>query len=363
MLSRNKSTLLFIFLLKSLSAFANYTCPLQDPFREESIGFTLDSRNEIRSQNLEWVRECAAIAPDKTFSISYFRDALCRYPDSYHGNKIGYRLKKLGAGFRINTRIGLVPSPDDMSEELATELMDAIRACEAPIQEVWSRYGIELQIDFGLTKDKNDSQFDHAVFLHQGDGRSDTSNLYTQDSNLCQVILHEVGHLLGLDDEYSDDDCPNRPLISEETLPISVMNQHFHPFDMIDFFVRHIMAILAPVCGGEGHIGRVKTNADVVNFIDNTVWTSLDGEMNATFVNATLTDSEGQTFVWRRDFSPSWMPELFNPEHHVAAHSLLLARSNDNADKRVISISSMSDGQSQYCFMHTFTNFSTYLCL
>jgi hypothetical protein len=53
-----------------------------------------------------------------------------------------------------------------------------------------------------------DSQEDYTITLHPGDGAIDRQNWYVLDQDI--EFAHELGHTLGLKDEYVDATAPNR---------------------------------------------------------------------------------------------------------------------------------------------------------
>ncbi len=165
----------------------------------------------------------------------------------------GYTLSREADGFHLGLRIhlylpGVAPNRADV-------VLDKVRSCVPKIADIWSRYGLHL--DLRLDRDANPAQYsppDFAIQLFDRQARSNSRNYYFSGETafelgeFCKVVLHETGHLLGLPDEYADVDVPERKFISTEKRPWSVMADNFHVWQLLDFYPRHVRAVLAPFC-------------------------------------------------------------------------------------------------------------------
>jgi hypothetical protein len=122
------------------------------------------------------------------------------------------------------------------------------------IRGFFERYGlgIDLIFEFSDFKHRNFGRAclnDQAVHLTIKDCITDTEEwcfFPGKDKTFWATIVHEIGHYFGLEDEYWDKHYPNR-FVAPETDPVSIMQQGDTP-DRLDFYPRHIKAILAPVC-------------------------------------------------------------------------------------------------------------------
>ena len=85
-----------------------------------------------------------------------------------------------------------------------------------------------------------------------------------REKEYCNMANHELGHRLGLPDEYADPGCNAREFVSSEQYPFSVMaTPQLGLLDtpsidgiagtdidtgLAEFFPRHIKKVLAPLC-------------------------------------------------------------------------------------------------------------------
>jgi hypothetical protein len=72
----------------------------------------------------------------------------------------------------------------------------------------------------------------HVVQVHAGSGRADMGNWFLNSSG--GTAAHEVGHMLGYADEYSDPACPSRTVTSDgsimQTTSGQVLQRHYQGF-------------------------------------------------------------------------------------------------------------------------------------
>lgn len=206
-----------------------------------------NSTAEIRAQNHAIVASCLRKIPNH--SSSSLRS----------GRK--YLLMSENDELRIRLKIHFAAV--GMSPERAEELLGKANDCLSVMKSVWQRYGINWDLSFDSSPVERPRGPEVNVQLFDEVGRSSAYAYYYRGAlsdkgrqlasdkwqyYFCTTMLHETGHLLGLDDEYSDPEVPDRKYVSSEKRPWSIMNDHWHHLEVLDFYPRHISTVLAPLC-------------------------------------------------------------------------------------------------------------------
>jgi len=260
---------------------------LQDPILRSSV---------VRQAGQLETKKCNDnVEVGTTVPVGHISTGICKrvFLESNAQSYTRYRISKLADGVHVKLRLGLNISPYK-SEERNRYLLQKAQACIPMIQSVWSRYNIHLDLIM-MFSDNNfflDSNYDHRITLadvsdkliRSSVGIFELSNTFAfwprqsfdclqdclqnnknstdqprlcknscenmRQDEFCKVIMHETGHMLSLDDEYEDDDCPDRTddFISHEEAPWSIMKNSRENWEKIEFFPRHIRKIVAPLC-------------------------------------------------------------------------------------------------------------------
>jgi hypothetical protein len=212
-----------------------------------SLGFA--APNEVRETNKRLVGKCLSRANEMVpITISQYSESkICRRSDKKaFANYVDYTLMKFGDEIIISMRPLLkIMAKDDGS---ARRIYNRIKNCAPYVEDVWARYNITLKLDFELFDGRSVSR-KPVIEVFDEQGRSDELHYFAQDPFLCPMIVHETGHMMDLDDEYEDPECPNRRHISKNKKPWSFMDSIYQSFQETEFFPRHLKTVLKPLCG------------------------------------------------------------------------------------------------------------------
>lgn len=208
----------------------------------------------IRDENLKWVKACSGRVPEtKTQLINYRFTQLCKKPNLYYSAKSNFRIKNVNHQISLNYKIRLKILPALTSIQEAQAMLQLARSCVSLNQSVWSRYGVSVNLSFDSDREPQTTDPSlpiRTINFYNYVGRGNAENFYKiNDVDFCKVVSHEVGHHLGLPDEYEDVSCPDRSFVSQEVNPYSLMAYIYYPWQQLDFFPRHLRTVLSSFCG------------------------------------------------------------------------------------------------------------------
>lgn len=212
---------------------------------------------EVQNKNQEIVEQCSRDKAGLKKVINTYMTSACK-KNFDHSSKSAYIIETTSNGVSLSVFLKFIPKDENQvvisaSDPRSEKMFRQTTDCIPEIKKIWDRY----RINFNLYARLNETE---KIFLAEGEaleipvalidreGRGNTSNFFTKDDRYyCQMVLHEIGHYLGLPDEYLDSDCNYRPIAKEEW-PYSIMGVTQHKWENLDFHKRHIEQILQPLC-------------------------------------------------------------------------------------------------------------------
>jgi len=202
---------------------------------------------------------------------------LCLRPALYQHAYPNFQLsnEKDGIHFAYQLRLRM----DGLDERARADTLLGMRACAQKIRGFWGRYGIKFEL--GVEPADGPSSLDgpsETVTMADEACRAEEDKICMRGRHpeaplcedgcrsalshegclaqckaarwnvICLTMLHESGHHLGLPDEYEDAVCTDRTTLSQDQDPWSVMDDQSAGWDHIEFFPRHLSAILGELC-------------------------------------------------------------------------------------------------------------------
>lgn len=229
-----------------------------------------DRTGLIRATNRHIVEECvASVEEGMAYNVRIETSQLCRkrtwYRRIFRGNRrqaieANYGIAKRGGQLHIDLKLRLVLASMATDSQVTRLMMTRAQACIPIIANVFERYGIRFNLSLDTPEARTPGVPNLHVDYRYEVGRPNNGTLYYfnqegdptdpsgAQATFCETFTHEVGHMLGLEDEYEDSDCPDREYISSDALPYSIMDTTYWGLGVSEFFPRHIDPIIQPLC-------------------------------------------------------------------------------------------------------------------
>ncbi|MBK7890926.1 MAG: hypothetical protein IPJ84_08790 [Bdellovibrionales bacterium] len=153
-----------------------------------------------------------------------------------------YRLRRVGRRLELRVKLRLEARPHESTASV-DRAIGKTQDCQPQLAAFWARYGIDFKLE--VTKQSN-AQANHSVSVQDGTGRSDSGQFFQDIPQYCEMVMHEIGHHVGLPDEYEETNtCRVLAAKATETCPSSIMETPY--VSAFELMPRHLKTILGPV--------------------------------------------------------------------------------------------------------------------
>lgn len=175
------------------------------------------------------------------------------------GIQSNYSIKR--SGDSVQLLLNLAFSPDEsLSNEAFENGIRKTRSCIPYIKKFYSKYNIDFDINFFPFYSALVAP-DNQIVLTGKNTRSNSLLFSLKDGTYCKMVLHEVGHHLGLRDEYYEaGTCRAKAHAARERNPHSLMETIYE--NNLALFPRHFRTILGPALDLKEHNYPYELNAE-----------------------------------------------------------------------------------------------------
>jgi hypothetical protein len=120
--------------------------------------------------------------------------------------------------------------------------VEQVKSCIPEIENFYQRYDTQFKLNIYTDEPSKDIKTLNRVEITTKNVRSNSGLYSMKDPDFCRMVLHEMGHLFGLSDEYYElGSCRTNDHSSKDIYPWSLMDKHMSE---IELFPRHFKTIL-----------------------------------------------------------------------------------------------------------------------
>ncbi len=223
-----------------------YLWNLQKSKSEDDI----NNRLSFFSQKSDVIKSCINGIIDKRKKIDV--DRMFYGCNGNSGNLVKYEILLKNNNININLRVKFEYNGQKSNMGLTKNKVDRVQPC---IKKIMANQGINFNLDYVYT-DEGKLKDSHATIkIHDILSESNSSNLGilsnrgspNSDDYLCVLMTHELMHLLGLDDTYSDPRCLERG--------VGKSNEFMQTMSVSSAFAKlsdqEVKTIIAPLCASK----------------------------------------------------------------------------------------------------------------
>lgn len=244
-----------------LNEYLNCDCDMvqygDDFFTDWNVARNLGNQRQANltaasyiGQRDPYISKCMAKPGNRSVSVARTSSDLCRLPDSRRGTSVRYKLRNDRDAITLEMKLNLSYVGDAANKAESQKRINQARTC---VEQFYSRFGINMVLSFDTNSNYRSSGHHKEIDLHDRFPRANASHWATHhtvgrdmdERSVCALIVHEMGHNLGLPDTYADPDCPDRPMVLP--YPNVMSNSHYSPDDL-EFNDNQIKSILGPLC-------------------------------------------------------------------------------------------------------------------
>ena len=161
----------------------------------DGVGDKVDAITRDKNETVDSDGDGVGDNADSTFDGPVTRNVSYRWSDGYYSFTSKFDITSTAEGqFTVVVKIALTGERGDWEA-----------GWEEKTEELWSTDGLKVDVQF---VDAGTAGAHAVVDVKEGSGRSNAAMWHSEDNGL--TAAHEIGHVLGLTDEYPDANDPDR---------------------------------------------------------------------------------------------------------------------------------------------------------
>jgi hypothetical protein len=210
--------------------------PIKDP----------EATNKLRAANLAIVKRLSdRFEEGRVYAVKGDSQSQCGHiPHAYH-------VARNEGALHIGLKVAFVFDDPSASPEFRAAAQSFVSKCESEQRAFWLRNGLHMNLSTRYLEadEESSDEFEHRVKLRNKTCRSHSGSycLGAEATDLsCGVFIHEIGHLLGLADEYHEKGSCRSAEFSEsaQSAPYNFMASSAIESELLDPYPRNVFQVL-----------------------------------------------------------------------------------------------------------------------